>query len=162
LGSFMSSRRLLIILVAALWAKFALADAIIGGWAIEEKKDPITGDPWVIAQTEEADASGMWLQIRCEAKKPYLTIGITGANFPVDSQVEVIIRVDQSYPTLTKFKGVGEAGAVAAPLSRQTYSKLVVSKTIAFRAKYGNEIWSATFSPSQTSQAMEALLRAAR
>ncbi len=148
------------VLAATLLSNSAWADAIIGGWEIEEKKDPITDDPWVIAQTQQSDAHGMWLQIRCESKKPFVILGIADANFPADSKVEVVIRIDRSSPTRSTFVGIGEAGAVGAALSKQTYSKLVTSKTIAFQATRGNEKWAATFSPAQTPQAMKVVLRA--
>jgi hypothetical protein len=145
---------------AILLSNSALADELIGGWAIEEKQDPITDKPWVIAQTQESDASGMWLQIRCESKKPLIVLGIANADFPTNSQVEVVLRVDRSSPTRSMFVGIGEAGALGASLSSQTYSKLVNSKTIAFQATRGGEKWAATFSPAQTPRAMKAVLLA--
>jgi hypothetical protein len=138
----------------------ASADGLIGGWAIEKRQDPITDTSWVIAQTQESDASGMWLQIRCESKKPFLVLGIANIDFPTNSHVEVVLRIDRSSPTRSMFVGIGEAGALAAALSSQTYSKLVNSKTIAFQATRGGDKWAATFSPTQTPRAMKAVLLA--
>jgi hypothetical protein len=45
-------------LAAIFLSNSAWADALIGGWKIEEKKNPITDNPWVIAQTEQSDAIG--------------------------------------------------------------------------------------------------------
>jgi hypothetical protein len=147
-------------LAAVFLSNSAWADALIGGWKIEEKNNPITDNPWVIAQTEQSDANGMWLQIRCESKKPLIVLGIANADFPVDSQVEVVLRIDRLSPTRSMFAGIGEAGALGASLSSQTYSKLVTSKTIAFQATRGEEQWAAIFSPAQTARAMKAVLRA--
>jgi hypothetical protein len=149
----------------AAWAAIFLsnsawADNVIGGWKIEEKKNPITDIPWVIAQTQQSDASDMWLQIRCEANKPLIVLGISDADFPPKSEVKVMLRIDRLSPTRSMFVALGEAGALSAALSSQTYSKLVTSKTIAFQATRGDEKWAATFSPAQTAKAMKAVLRA--
>jgi hypothetical protein len=84
----------------AAWAAIFLsnsawADNVIGGWKIEEKKNPITDIPWVIAQTQQSDASDMWLQIRCEANKPLIVLGISDADFPPKSEVKVMLRIDR-------------------------------------------------------------------
>jgi hypothetical protein len=54
----------------------------IGTWAVEERRDPISGEPLFLAQSANSDASGTWLQIRCEssdgALKPLLIIGVGG------------------------------------------------------------------------------------
>jgi hypothetical protein len=58
------------------------------------------------------------------------------------------------------FVGIGEAGALAASLSKRSYPKLVNSKIITFQATRGGEKWAATFSPTETPRAMKAVLLA--
>jgi hypothetical protein len=157
-GVGMGNRSFTTALAMLLLSTSVWADDLIGGWTIEEKQDPITDKPWVIAQTQESDANGMWLQIRCESKKPLIVLGIANADFPTDSEIEVVLRIDRSSPTRSMFVGIGEAGALGSSLSSQTYSKLVNSKTIAFQATRGSEKWAATFSPAQTPRAMKAVL----
>jgi hypothetical protein len=147
-------------LAAILLSNSAWADGLIGGWAIEKRREHGTGEPWVIAQTLKSDASGMWLQIRCESKRPLIVLGVTNADFPANLQVEVVLRIDRSFLTRSMFVGIGEAGALGASLSRQTYSKLVNSKVITFQATRGDEKWAATFSPTETPRAMAAVLLA--
>src|SRR5258706_8168922 len=36
---------------------------VIGSWKIEDKRDPISGKPWMLVQ---AGGPGSWIQIRCE------------------------------------------------------------------------------------------------
>jgi hypothetical protein len=56
----------------------------IGNWVIEDKQEPITGRPWVIAQTANADASGMWLQVRCESLSAKKSIPVADVGYRVD------------------------------------------------------------------------------
>jgi hypothetical protein len=81
----------------------------IGNWAIETKQEPITGRPWVIAQAAEADASGMWLQVRCESLSsgkniPLLVIGLAGAGngFRRDELFAGKLRIDGNEEQLEK------------------------------------------------------------
>jgi hypothetical protein len=145
-------------LAVILLCNWAWADGLVGGWAIEKRRDPITYEPWVIMQTLKSDKKGAWLQIRCESKRPLIVLGVPDANFPINSQVQIVLKIDRSSPTRLMFVGIGEAGALATSLSNRIYSELANSKIITFQATGGNEKWAATFSPTETPRAMKAVL----
>src|ERR1700687_2917630 len=90
-------------LVLALQIAPALAKSVrvIGSWKIEDKRDPISGKPWIIAQ---AGGAGSWIQIRCEAVSdagkgnlPFLVVGIgTRQSLNDGDKAEGKIKIDDN------------------------------------------------------------------
>jgi TPR repeat protein/peptidoglycan hydrolase-like protein with peptidoglycan-binding domain/uncharacterized protein YecT (DUF1311 family) len=141
----------------------------IGNWVIEDKQEPITGRPWVIAQTANADASGMWLQVRCEslsAKQsiPLLVIGLGGGgnNFRNGEFFDGKLRIDDHQEDLEKLTVADSAtSSVSTVLTKQVYERVLVARSIGVRiVRADGSEWAFTLKLSETKQALQSLLQA--
>jgi hypothetical protein len=132
----------------------------IGTWTIEEKKDPITDEIWVIAQSTSGDVAGTWLQVRCEDKKPLLVIGIKGATFPVGQSLGGALRIDGNLPTSAGFIGIGDSGAVGTALSKEVYGSLLMARSLGIRVVRDSEVWTFSFNLQRTDQALKPIASA--
>jgi hypothetical protein len=64
-------------------------DAYVGSWSVENKHDPISEKPWIIAEVK-SDTEHMWMQARCE-EFPILVFGVGGDGINFHSSLYSII-----------------------------------------------------------------------
>src|SRR5258706_14903538 len=113
----------------------------IGNWIIEDKQEPITGRPWGIAQTTDADATGMGLQVRCESLSaktsiPLLVIGLggDGKSFRNGEVLEGQLRIDDNQEEVEKLAVAHSAAGAESPvLATQGYARVLVARTIGIK-----------------------------
>jgi len=142
----------------------ARADAIIGSWAIEDKHDPITGKPWVIAQVKSDTEHNMWMQARCEGGIAILVFGVggDGANFRIGEILQARLRIDDN--TTLQTRGALEdvaSGAIGTLLTKTLYEEMLGAKTMGVMLeREDGQQWAFTLRLSKTRQALQSMLRA--
>jgi hypothetical protein len=137
-------------------------DAYAGSWAVENKHDPISGKPWIIAEVK-SDTDHMWMQARCEGI-PIIVFGVggDGINFRLNEIVKARVRIDDNAPHEMKAVLVDVAtGAASTLLTRKFYAEMLDAKTMGVQLERPDgQQWSFMLHLSKTKQALQSMLKA--